>query len=358
MTNVLDRELILPMSQDSVPSAPVSDARKQKKNFSFVQFIAPRKWEEVKIPADTKHLILGIPGFLCTPAALKVPNHKLNADGTMYIDWGAILNIGFTNRSTSYLVDYADYLTQTFGGQIDLHGNSLGGFGALLVGVSNPGTVRRINLTAVPHLLSMDKQVLREHTNIAPFLGLMKSRLLGRFYDQAMMERWEQYRSGVSSDEFDEIESALANVEIASWAAKNDNTVSGKMCGFHDSPNGAGCVGPEAPNRRFFVVEGDHSDVVVAATPIMGFLTGLPLHSQLPAHLQESMLSHAELEELEKKSPLDVAADFVLSSFPQGRVTDFLRSTANTPRLLRERVPTLSLPNIHIGRSRELTPIT
>lgn len=321
-----------------IPSAPVDTQTSVAKQdppsrFKFIQFLCPTQLPKVEIPKDTQHVILGIPGFLCTSAALKDAKEKLNTDKICYIDWGSVLNIGFTRSTTNYVTDFADYLAQSFGDQISVHGNSLGGFLAFRVAQTHPEIVNRLYLTASPHSLSMDPDDLHEHTNIGAFIGLMKSRILGRFYDQEMMKTWEDFVHNAVDDLIEEFNQAIDKIDIATFAATHDTTVNGKKCLFDLSEH-----------RRSFAVEGDHVDVIKGAIPVIEYLADKDLHADLPKHIQSGLRPLDEVGELQRKSTLEVATNFVTSSIPSEVISTVSRSI-NAPIGLVDRAFTYLKPN-------------
>lgn len=336
MATTLDTVLPLdpPVSTDAVNSVANENTSSR---FRFIQFICPTQLPKIEIPKDTQHVILGIPGFLCTSAALKDAKEKLNTDQICYVDWGSVLNLGFTRPTTNYVSDFADYLAQSFGNKISVHGNSLGGFLAFRIAQTRPEIVNRLYLTASPHSLSMDPVDLREHTNIGAFIGVMKSRILGRFYDQEMMKNWEDFIHNAVTDLIEEFNQAIGSIDIATFAATRDTTVNGKKCLFDLSEH-----------RRSFAVKGDHVDVVRGAIPVIEYLAGRELHADLPPHIQAGLRPLEEIEDLVNKSTLEVATNFVASSIPP-EITSAVARTINAPIGLIDRASSLLRSNNPLG---------
>lgn len=343
MTMTLDSPVTL-----ETPKVPdLGDAKKVTNPLGFVQFVRPTQFPKIQIPDTAQHLILGIPGFLCTSAALKDAKEKLNNGTICYVDWGSVLNLGFTKPTTTYVADFADYLAQTFGNQIAVHGNSLGGFLAFRVAQTHPDIVNRLYLTASPHALSMNPVDLQEHTNIAAFLSVMKSRVFGRFYDQELMKTWEDFVSNAVTEAIVEFNEILGRIDIATFAATNDTTVNGKKCLF-----------PLSERRRNFAVEGDHVDVVRGAIPVIEYLEGRDLQAELPDQIQAGLRPIEDIHDLVKKSGFDVAANFVISSIPTS-ITSAIGRTVNAPVGLIGKVlgrPNQPLPEISLDGALTLEP--
>jgi len=331
----------------SVTEAPINRAPKIPLRQKLVQIVIPQV-PKFEIPSDTQQVILGIPGFLCTKAALKPGIQDLNRDGIVYLDWGEALDFGFTNRIIKHVDDYVKAITEQFGDQISVHGNSLGGFLAYFAAYSNPLDVKRLILTASPHLLTLDPKTLSEHTNIAPFIGLMNNVALARFMSKDTISLWEHFRSGVMDDEIKAFWDALEKMELLIFAAAKDTTVRGRMCLTEQSSDFLEklIVDPEyalankpgdRPNVREFVVPGDHVDVFKGATSAIRHLATRDLQAPLPDEIQSDLLPIEAVEELVRRSPRNVAWDFTRSSLPSISLSDALHSTVNAPATLLRR---------------------
>ena len=358
-------------SKEVLEPPPVKKEKAPKISFrqKLIQIVIPRV-PQFQIPADTQHLILGIPGFLCTKAALKPGIDELNQDGIAYLDWGDAIDCGFTNGIVKHVDNYVKALTQEFGGKISVHGNSLGGFLAYFAAYSNPNDINRLILTASPHLLTLDPTTLAEHTNIAPFIGVMNNMLLARVMSRDTISVWERFRAGDLADDIQEFWKALEDIELLIFAAQEDTTVRGSKCLSEQTsefierlildPEYAMSNKPEnRPNVREFVVPGDHVDVFRGATDAIRFLAPRPLQCELPVEIQSALLPVESIKELERRSPRNVAWDFTRTSMPSlpsitsVDVRGAFHSTINAPASLLHRVAgkqSLALEPIALGR--------
>lgn len=331
-----------------IPNSKSEVCKKTSLRQKFVQIVVPQI-PKFEIPNDTEHVIFGIPGFLCTNAALKPGIDDLNQDGIVYIDWGEALDIGFTHRIMKHVDDSVKAIAQQFGGQISVHGNSLGGFFAYFAANSNPQEIKRLILTASPHLLTLDSKSLSEHTNIAPFIGLMNSTALSRFMRKDIISQWEQFRSGKMSDEIKAYWNPIDELEKLIFTASKDTTVRGRMCLSSQTnefleklilnPEQPSPIRPEnRPNVREFVVAGDHSDVFRGATKTIKFLASKEIQTELPADIAAELLPIEAVEELVHRSTQNVVWDFTRSSLPSVNLGQALHSTLNAPVSLLKRI--------------------
>ncbi len=336
---VIDTALLRTSTSPLAADTDMSESSRTSRLYRFKQLVKPHEWDEVPIPNGLEHLILGIPGFLCTKKALATAKEKLTDESTLYVDYGNAFNFGFTKPLTAYLHDYADYLAQKFGDKIHLHGNSLGGFLAHMIAQKNPDIVKRMYLTASPHQLTMNPRDLHEYTNIAVFLSIMKRRPFKNAYDHEMMDLWEAYINGATTAEIAELDKILGAIDIVSFVGTHDTTV-----------NGPSCLYELSEHRRSVAVDSDHEGVVRASLSAMEYLTGKDIHSPFPDHIEESHARIEDVQPLVKKSALRVAGGFVTSSIPDDLFSDIFRGVSNVPSTLLQRTRNTSTA---LGLERE-----
>ncbi len=314
-----------------------------------IHILSPRPWEIPDIPPWANKILGQIQGFMSPTAATDDVNHGLTSEehGIYCIPLLSMVNLGLTKKSTQHVTDFADAIAQKHGERIYLQGNSLGGFFAHLIAFAHPEIVEGMFLTASPHQLTMDSDDLKEHTNIALFLGWMTTRGLNVLCDQTLIQNWATYRKDPTSEIAKEMEAVFAGIAKAYYAATHDRTVKGEAC-LATTPNG---IEHFSHNARSFAVWGDHGDVARGAVDSMRHLILNGMDADLPPDIAAGLAPTSEITDLIHVTPRAIIADYASANIPQfleelrtSRSATRVRSAINAPSVLMSRVRSTQVP--------------
>ncbi len=333
---------------DTSSHSALQRVRDFRTKLSLTHILTPPPFEVPDFPSWVKEVVAQVQGFASPKSATDEVNIGLTSeeDGIFCIPLLQMINLGLTRQSTQHTIDFAQAITQKLGKPIYLQGNSLGGFFAHLIAFAHPENVEGMVLTASPHQLTLDPKTLKEHTNIALFLGWMTAHGLKHLCDQTMIQNWTTYRNDPTSEIAQEMEAVFGSIAKAYYAATHDRTVNGKAC-LASAPNGI----ETAHNARSFAVYGDHGDVARGAIDSMRHLILHGLHAELPDHIAAGLADVEEITDLVHVPYRHILSEYAVSNAPrfageirQGRIGGAVYSAINAPSSLLSRARSTQAP--------------